>query len=129
METLAQLGILHVAARHFHATKLFCTSKPLFHFVEKLCIFSASGIEMDIHHVPGHNNQAADDLSRLDVEINCPTGFYPQDILQHFGLIGHLQRWSLQIPRSPGSCQIHNTVFLSLEIVTFIGEYWANDFL
>ena len=100
METLAQLGILHVAARHFHATrmqiqlsswsdntgaegstsKLFCTSKPLCCFVEKLCMFSAlSGIEMDVHHVPGHDNQEADDLSRLDVETNCPTGFHLQD--------------------------------------------------
>ena len=27
-----------------------------------------------------------------------------------------------QIPRSPGSCQVHNTIFLSLEIsLTFIG--------
>ena len=97
METLAQLGILHVAARHFHATrmpiqlsswsdntgaeastnKVFCTSKPLCYFVEKLCIFSAlSGIEMDGHHVPGHDN---DDLSRLDVETKCPTGFHLQD--------------------------------------------------
>ena len=58
METLAQLGILHLAARHFHATrmpiklsswsdntgaeastnKLFCTSKP-FAILWKECVF------------------------------------------------------------------------------------------
>ena len=76
METSAQLGIPHVAARHFHATrmpiqlssgsdntgaeastnKLFCTSKPFCYFVENLCIFPAlSGIEVDVHHVPGQS--------------------------------------------------------------------------
>jgi hypothetical protein len=100
VEILAQLGILHLAARHFHATrmpiklsswsdntgaeastnKLFCTSKPLCYFVERLCIFSAhSGIEMDVHHVPGHANQEADDLSRMDVETECPNGFTLSD--------------------------------------------------
>jgi hypothetical protein len=44
--------------------------------VERLCIFSAlSGIEMDVHHIPGHANQEADDLSRMNVETECPKGF------------------------------------------------------
>ena len=43
-------------------------------------MFSAlSGIEMDVHHVPGHDNQEADDLSRLDVETKCPAGLHLQD--------------------------------------------------
>ena len=50
-------------------TSSFVKGNPLFYFVEKLCIFSAlSGIEMDVHHVPGHDNQEADELPRLDVE-------------------------------------------------------------
>ena len=38
-----------------------------------------SGIEMDVHHVPGHANQEADDLSRMDVETECPNGFTLSD--------------------------------------------------
>ena len=34
---------------------------------------------MDVHHVPGHANEEADALSRMIVEIECPTGFTLSD--------------------------------------------------
>jgi len=96
METLAQIGILFLTARFFYfarmpirltslsdntgaeasSNKLFCTSKPLCLFVEKLCIFfSMSGIEMDVSHIPAKENVEADLLSRWDFASPIPCGF------------------------------------------------------
>ena len=55
-------------------------SRPLCFFVEKLCLLSAkTGMEIDVGHVPGHDNQIADDLSRWDESTPIPHSFVQAD--------------------------------------------------
>ena len=100
METLAQIAILYITSRYFQAirlpiqiaslsdnsgaesssNKLFCTSKPLCYFVEKLCVLSSlCGIEMDVSHIAGYDNIDADALSRWDFESDIPRTFHIDD--------------------------------------------------
>ena len=46
----------------------------------KLAFWSDNtGIEMAVHHVPGHSNEDADALSRMNVEIEYPKVFSLSD--------------------------------------------------
>ena len=51
-------------------------SYPLCVFLEKLCLLSgATGMEIDVSHIPGAQNIVADDLSRWDGIQPIPHGF------------------------------------------------------
>ena len=96
LKTLAQIAILYIASRVFPAhrfpiclrslsdntgaesgsNKLWSMSYPLFVFLEKLCVLSATtGMEIDVSHIPGAQNIIADDLSRWDQKDQIPHGF------------------------------------------------------
>ena len=99
-ETLAQIALLFIAARTFLAhrfpiclrtlsdnsgaesgsNKLWNMSYPLCVFLEKLCLLSgATGMEIDVSHIPGAQNVIADDLSRWDGIQPIPHDFSPQE--------------------------------------------------
>ena len=49
-------------------------------FLEKLCLLAAiSGMELDVHHIPGPINILADDLSRWDGSTLVPGNFLERD--------------------------------------------------
>ena len=51
-------------------------SYPLCVFLEKLCLLSgATGMEIDVSHIPGAQNIVADDLSGWDQVSSIPHGF------------------------------------------------------
>lgn len=100
LETLAQIALLWVAAKFFpnhrlpiclkslsdnsgaeaSSNKLFTMSRPLCFFVEKLCLLSAlTGMEIDVGHIPGHDNFIADDLSRWNQIDSVPHSFVQAD--------------------------------------------------
>lgn len=55
-------------------------SYPLCIFLEKLCLLScATGMEIDVSHIPGVQNVVADDLSRWDGIQPIPHGFSPAE--------------------------------------------------
>ncbi len=95
-ETLAQIALLFIASKVFPAhrfpiclrtlsdnsgaesgsNKLWSMSYPLCVFLEKLCLLScATGMEIDVSHIPGAQNTIADDLSRWDGIQPIPHGF------------------------------------------------------
>ena len=95
-ETLAQIGLLFVAAHSYPAhrfpiclrtlsdntgaesgsNKLWSMTYPLCVFLEKLCLVSAvTGMELDVSHIPGAQNVEADDLSRWDQKGSIPHSF------------------------------------------------------
>ena len=48
-------------------------SKPMCYFLERLCLLSAqTNMEIDVGHIPGHDNIIADALSRWDMESPIP---------------------------------------------------------
>ena len=100
LETLAQIALLLVTSNFFPSprppiclkalsdntgaessgNKLFTMSRPLCFFVEKLCLLSATtGMEIDVSHIPGHDNAIADDLSRWSDENPIPHSFVQSD--------------------------------------------------
>ena len=100
LETLAQIALLWMTSKFFpshrlpiclrslsdntgaeaSSNKLFTMSRPLCFFVEKLCLLSAkTGMEIDVGHIPGHDNQIADDLSRWDESTPIPHSFVQAD--------------------------------------------------
>ena len=100
LETLAQIALLWITSKFFPShrlpiclkslsdntgaessnNKLFTMSRPLCFFVEKLCLLSAiTGMEIDVGHIPGHDNTIADDLSRWTGNIPIPHGFVQTD--------------------------------------------------
>ena len=102
-ETLAQMAILFTAAKFFPAhrvpiclkslsdnsgaesgsNKLWSMTLPLALFLEKLCLLSvSSGIEIDVNHIPGAQNDLADALSRWNQSDSPPCQFALQDRLR-----------------------------------------------
>lgn len=100
LETLAQIALWWITSRFFphhrlpiclkslsdntgaeaSSNKLFTMSKPLCFFIEKLCLLSAmTGMEIDVGHIPGHDNFIADDLSRWSGALPIPHGFVQAD--------------------------------------------------
>ena len=99
-EALAQIALLFIASRTFPAhrfplclktlsdntgaesgsNKLWSMSYPLCVFLEKLCLLSgATGMEIDVSHIPGSDNIIADDLSRWDGIQQIPHSFTPAE--------------------------------------------------
>ena len=55
------------------SNKMFSMSKPVCYFLERLCLLSAqTNMEIDVGHIPGHDNIIADALSRWDMESPIP---------------------------------------------------------
>ena len=62
------------------SNKMFSMSRPMCFFLEKLCLLAAiSGMELDVHHIPGPLNILADDLSRWDGSTPVPGNFLERD--------------------------------------------------
>ena len=99
LETLAQIALVYITIQFFPgaripikiptlsdntaaeaaSNKLFSTSMPIALFLEKLSfLISRSCVEVDVSHIPGHDNDYADALSRWNGE-----GDPPQDFLLH----------------------------------------------
>ena len=99
-EALAQIALLFCASRRFPghrfpvcikslsdntgaeagSNKMFSMSRPMCFFLEKLCLLAAiSGMELDVHHIPGPLNILADDLSRWDGSTPVPGNFLERD--------------------------------------------------
>ena len=95
LETLAQMALLLITSKYFpghrmpiclkslsdntgaeaSSNKLFTMSKPLCFFLERLCLLSAqTNMEIDVGHIPGHDNVVADQLSRWDDTSPIPCG-------------------------------------------------------
>ena len=95
-ETLAQVGLIWLVAAFYPGSRMpiclkslsdntgaesvsnkcFTTTKPLCFFVEVLTKFaSQTGVELDVSHIPGKDNDVADDLSRWDFTGLVPHGF------------------------------------------------------
>ena len=100
LETLAQVALVYVAIQFFPgaripiriptlsdnttaeavSNKLFSTSMPIALFLEKLSLLiSTSCAEVDVSHIPGHDNQFADALSRWDGSGQPPHHFLLHD--------------------------------------------------
>lgn len=100
LETLAQIALVYITIQFFPGSripiripplsdnttaeaasnKLFSTLMPLALFLEKLSLLvSSSNIEVDITHIPGHDNDYADALSRWDGNGDPPHHFLPHD--------------------------------------------------
>ena len=92
-ETLAQIAILYIFSRsspgfrfplripsltdnsgtEAGGNKLFSTTSPLNHFLERLALLCAiSGMELDLSHVSGDRNEETDALSRWDFTSDPP---------------------------------------------------------
>ena len=121
-ETLAQIALLFIASRVFPAhrfpiclrtlsdnsgaesgsNKLWSMSYPLCVFLEKLCLLSgATGMEIDVSHIPGAQNVIADDLSRWDGRQSIPHGFSPQERFAiDLSSIWHVRRSPSLIPHN-----------------------------
>ena len=99
-ETLAQMALLYLVSRSFPgfrlplrirtvsdntgaeagSNKLFTTSFPQCLFLEKLCLLAArTCAEIDVSHIPGSDNEAADALSRWDLISDPPHAFSLSD--------------------------------------------------
>ena len=112
LETLAQIALVYIASRFFPgaripiriptlsdnstaeavANKLFSTNMPIALFLEKLSLLiSSSSLEVDVTHIPGHDNVFADSLSRWNGEGSPPHHFLHHD---RFPLTLH-QLWNL----------------------------------
>jgi len=112
LETLAQIALVYIASRFFPgaripiriptlsdnstaeavANKLFSTNMPIALFLEKLSLLiSSSSLEVDVTHIPGHDNVFADALSRWNGEGSPPHHFLHHD---RFPLTLH-QLWNL----------------------------------
>ena len=100
LETLAQMALLYLVSRSFPgfrlplrirtvsdntgaeagSNKLFTTSFPQCLFLEKLCLLAArTCAEIDVSHIPGSDNEAADALSRWDLISDPPHAFSLSD--------------------------------------------------
>ena len=100
LETLAQIALVYITIQFFPGSripiriptlsdnttaeatsnKLFSTSMPIALFLEKLSLLiSSSCIEVDVSHIPGHNNDCADALSRWDGVGQPPHHFLLHD--------------------------------------------------
>ena len=100
LETLAQIALVYITIQFFPGSripiriptlsdnttaeatsnKLFSTSMPIALFLEKLSLLiSSSCIEVDVSHIPGHNNDWADALSRWDGAGQPPHHFLLHD--------------------------------------------------
>lgn len=96
LEALAQIALIWITAQLFPGHRLpiclkslsdntgaeassnamFTMSQPLCFFIEKLCLISVqTGIEIDVSHIPGHDNYIADDLSRWNPSDTIPHKF------------------------------------------------------
>ena len=96
LEALAQIALIWITAQMFPGHRLpiclkslsdntgaeassnamFTMSQPLCFFIEKLCLVSVqTGIEIDVSHIPGHDNYIADDLSRWNQSDEIPHSF------------------------------------------------------
>ena len=87
-EALAQIARFPICLRTLSdnsgaesgSNKLWSMSYPLCVFLEKLCLLSgATGMEIDVSHIPGAQNVVADDLSRWDGIQEIPHGFSPHE--------------------------------------------------
>ena len=113
LETLAQIALVFLAIQSFPgaripirlptlsdnttaeavSNKLFSTSMPIALFLEKLSLLiSSSSIEVDVSHIPGHDNELADALSRWDGLGQPPHHFLLHD---RFNL-SLTQLWNLE---------------------------------
>ena len=113
LETLAQIALVYIAIQFFPgsrisiripalsdnttaeaaSSKLFSTTMPTALFLEKISLLvSSSSIEVDVSHIPGHDNNFADALSRWDRVRQPPHHFLLHDRYQ-FSL---RQLWNLE---------------------------------
>ena len=75
------------------SNKLFSTAMPLALFLEKLSLLiSGSCIEVDVSHIPGHDDDWADALSRWDGTGQPPHHFLLHDRYQ----LSLRQLWNLE---------------------------------
>lgn len=102
LETLAQIVLVYLVIQHLPgcripiristlsdntaaesvSNKLFSTQMPLALFLEKLSILiSSSTVEVDVSHIAGKSNEAADALSRWDQQGDPPLSF---DLMDRF---------------------------------------------
>ena len=100
LETLAQIALVYLAIQFFPGSripiriptlsdnttaeavsnKLFSTSMPIALFLEKLSVLvSSSCVDVDVSHIPGHDNDFADALSRWNGEGQPPHHFLLHD--------------------------------------------------
>ena len=100
LETLAQIALVYLTTRFFPgaripiriptlsdnstaeavANKLFSANMPIALFLEKLSLLvSSSSLEVDVTHIPGHDNIFADALSRWNGEGSPPHHFLLHD--------------------------------------------------
>ncbi|CAK9114856.1 unnamed protein product [Durusdinium trenchii] len=100
LETLAQIALLLMTSKYFpghrmpiclkslsdntgaeaSSNKLFSVNRPLCYFLERLCLLSAqTNMEIDVGHIPGHDNVLADNLSRWDFNSSPPGGMQLSD--------------------------------------------------
>ena len=99
-ETVAQITILKTASVEFTVDRMplripsvsdntsaeaginrvFSTSHPLLLFLERLSLLaSKQGMDLDISHIAGHENDIADKLIRWDFESSIPYDFKLED--------------------------------------------------
>jgi hypothetical protein len=100
LETLAQIALVYITSRFFPgaripiriptlsdnstaealSNKLFSTNMPIAMFLEKLSLLvSSASLEVDVTHIPGHDNTFADALSRWDGAGHPPHHFLLHD--------------------------------------------------
>ena len=100
LETLAQIALVYITIQFFPgaripiriptlsdnttaeavSNKLFSTTMPIALFLEKLSLLiSTSSVEVDVSHIPGHDNDWADALSRWDGAGQPPHHFLLHD--------------------------------------------------
>lgn len=100
LETLAQIALVYITIQVFPGSqipiriptlsdnttaeavsnKLFSTQMPIALFLEKLSLLiSSSNVEVDVSHIPGHDNDYADSLSRWNGEGDPPHHFLLHD--------------------------------------------------
>ena len=120
LETLAQIALVYITIQFFPgcripiriptlsdnttaeaaSNKLFSTTMPIALFLEKLSLLiSSSCVEVDVSHIPGHDNDYADALSRWDGVGQPPHHFLLHDryplTLQH---LWHLESKPTLVP-------------------------------
>ena len=118
-ETLAQIALAHLISKNYPGSrmpiclkslsdnsgaesvsnKLFTTSKPLCFFVGKLTLLATmTGTKLDVSHIPGQDNEIADQWSRWDEVSDIPFEFNPDDRVRF--ILPHL--WNPDL-----TCSLH----------------------
>ena len=93
------------------SNKLFTTSSSCF-FVEKLTLIATmTGTEHDVSHIPGQDNEIADQLSRWDEVSDIPFEFNPDDRVRF--ILPHLWNPDLTCSLHPNDAYILVTPYVT----------------